>query len=78
MHHYNIQNELLDSIEGQNDDSYLSIPEHDLPIYEDQTATVYVSFPIFQVHKIKSTLFALIQMYHVPASETVVLGPYYF
>ena len=44
-------------------ENYMSMPEHDLKTYEYETIITYVSFPIYQVHKIDPMLFVLTQVH---------------
>ena len=45
IQHLNIANEVLDSLEDQILESFLEIPDHDLKIYEDETAIPDISNP---------------------------------
>ena len=51
-------------------ENYLSMPEHDLTIYEDETTISYISFPIYQVNTIDTMLFCVDTGDLITASET--------
>ena len=57
IRHFNIPNELLESMEEQRFENYLSMPELDLTMYEDETTINYISVPLYQVHTVDSMLF---------------------
>ena len=59
VRHFNIQNELLDSMEERKLESYLNMTEPHFTMYEDGTNKAYVSFPIHQVHAAGSMLFCV-------------------
>ena len=46
IRHFTIPNELLDSVEEQRFKNYLSMPELDIKMYEDETTITYILFLI--------------------------------
>ena len=40
-------------------ENYLSMPERDLAIYEDETTITHISFPIYQAHIVDPMLFCV-------------------
>ena len=44
-------------MEEQRVEKYLSMPEHDLTVYEDQTTITHIFFAIYHVHKVDPNLF---------------------
>ena len=64
-------------MEMQRLDNYLSIHEHDLTTYDDETAITYILFPIHEVHIINSLVYcvdtgALYSCFRNKARERVV------
>ena len=59
VHLFNVKNERLDSMEEQRLENYLSMPELDLMMYEDETTITYISFLIYQVQTINPMLFCV-------------------
>ena len=57
-------------MEEQRLDNYLNLAEYDLNMYEDETTITYISFPIYQVHKVDPIFFTLILVHLIPASDT--------
>ena len=49
IRHFNIRNELLESMEEQRLENYLITPEHKLTMYEDETTIAHISFRMYQV-----------------------------
>ena len=59
IRHINIPNELLNSMKEQRLENNLSMPEHDLTMYEDETTTIFTSFPICQVQTVDTKSFCV-------------------
>ena len=47
-------------MEEQRMENYLSMPELDLKMSEDETIKTYISLPIFQIHKLDPLLFCIV------------------
>ena len=45
------------------------MPEHDCTTYEDETTIAYISFQIYQVQRVDPTVFVLIPVLLITASE---------
>ena len=59
IRHFNVPNEVLDSMEEQRLENYLNVSEHDLAMFEDKTTLPYISFPKYQVHTVEPILFCV-------------------
>ena len=59
IRYFNIPNELLDSMEEERLENYLSIPELYLKMYEAETTITYQSFSMYQVHTVDLMIFCV-------------------